>query len=284
MDISSELKNAIYQDKVYSALQILGAREKQSDMSIITDLRTSELRIFSQNGEDGVINAIVRSIPDIPKYFVEFGVGDGWSCNCRLLAEVFGWSGLFLEANSKDFTSLNTRYINSSSIQCKCSFVTPSNINEIFSENRVPSRFGVLSIDIDGQDYWAWNALDKYWQPDIVCIEINAGHGKQVVVEEKSDISNSAWTNTWGASISAIMSLGESKGYTAVHTEMAGVNIFLVRNEILLKNKLNLMGIIERSPNYGLRGRGHPHDVLFPNGENTDRPLFQLDKSKDDRQ
>ena len=279
----SDLKNALYQDKVYLSLQLLRMRENQGDRATNADLRTSELRVFSQNGEDGVINALVRAIPDIPRFFVEFGVGDGWSCNCRLLAEVYGWSGIFLEANSSDFNSLNTRYVNNPSVQCKCSFVTPSNVNEIFRDSGVPSRFGVLTIDIDGQDYWVWSALDEFYQPDIVCVEINTGHGKKAVVEEKSDISNPAWTNTWGASLSAILSLGESKGYTAVHTEMAGVNIFLVRNEILLKNKLNLLGIIERSPNYGLRGRGHPHDVLFPNGEKIDRPLFQLDKSQEDR-
>jgi hypothetical protein len=134
----------------------------------------------------------------------------------------------------------------------------------------------VLSIDIDGQDYWVWSALDEFYQPDIVCVEINSGHGSKAVVEEKSDVLFTALTDTWGASLSAVLSLGVSKGYTAVHSEMAGANVFLVRNEILSTNELNFLGIIERSPNYGLRGRGHAHDVLFPNGEKTNRALFWL--------
>lgn len=274
MDLLSDLKNALYQDKVYSALQLLGMRK--SEQTSVTDLRISELRVFSQNGEDGVIDAIARTIPDMSRIFVEFGVGDGWSCNCRLLAEVFGWSGLFLETNSKDFDSLRTRYVNNSGVQCKRLFVNPSNVNEIFRASGIPSRFGVLSIDIDGQDYWVWEALDDFYQPDIVCIEINSGLGARAVVEQKSSSLYPALTNTWGASLSAISALGASKGYTLVHCELAGVNAFLVKNEILSTNQQTYKGTTERSPNYGLRGRAHDNEVLFPNGEKLDRPQFWL--------
>jgi len=86
------LKQVLYVDRIYHALNILHARQQENSCKVV-DLRTSERRLFSQNGEDGVWDAILRALQDSPPFFVEFGVGDGWSCNTRLLAEVFEWNG-----------------------------------------------------------------------------------------------------------------------------------------------------------------------------------------------
>jgi len=268
----SDFKNVLYVDRIYASLQTLENRNL-APKSTKRNLSTSELRLFSQNGEDGVIDAILRAIGDYNKFFVEFGVGDGWSCNTRLLAEVFDWDGLYIEIDDKDHAALQERYCKSSKIQCKKAAVTPANINELFAAAKVPKRFGVLSIDIDGQDYWVWKALDNAYQPDLVVMEFNGALDSTSLVVEEEGIPQGALTATWGASLAALTDLAKKKGYRLVHIEMAGVNAFFIREKTIVEKSLALQGITEnRSPNFGLRGRNHSDVTLYGNGEKKDRP------------
>ena len=267
-----DLKNVLYVDRIYNSLQILNSRRRNINQQEI-DLSTTELRLFSQNGEDGVLNAILGTIGDSNKYFVEFGVGDGWSCNSRLLAEVFDWSGLFIEVDEKDYTALSQRYCNSKKIRCEKAAVTPSNINKLFESFGVPESLGVLSIDIDGQDYWVWNALDEIYQPDVVIMEFNSALGLTLPVVEAEGLRPGPLTATWGASLAALTGLAKKKGYRLVHIEMAGVNAFFVKEMIIEEKKLIFHGIVDnRSPNFGLRGRNHSDAVLYGNAEKNNRP------------
>jgi hypothetical protein len=276
----SDFKNVLYVDRIYACLQTL-ERRNSDPTSNRTNLSTSELRLFSQNGEDGVIDAILRVIGDCEKYFIEFGVGDGWSCNTRLLAEIFGWSGLYIEVDDEEYAALKERHCNSSKILCNKEAVTPENVNELFEAAQVPKQFGVLSIDIDGQDYWVWKALDDAYQPEIVVIEFNSALDPALpLVEEKGLPPGLPLTATWGASLLAITALAREKGYTLVHIEMAGVNAFFVREKTIEDKGLTLQGVIEnRSPNFGLRGRNHPDSTLYGNSEKTDRPQIKIDLS-----
>lgn len=272
-----DLKNVLYIDRIYSSLQILNSRRGYIDQKEI-DLATSELRLFSQNGEDGVLNAILGAIGDSNKYFVEFGVGDGWSCNSRLLAEVFDWQGLFIEVDEKEYSALKQRYCNSNKIRCENAAITPSNINELFESFHVTENLGVLSIDIDGQDYWVWNALDKVYQPDVVIIEFNSALDPNLPIVEQEGLSPGLpLTATWGASITALTELARKKGYRLVHIEMAGVNAFFVREKIIEEKQLVFHGIVEnRSPNFGLRGRNHSDATLYGNADRNNRPQIKI--------
>ncbi|MBU2647133.1 hypothetical protein KKI24_20660, partial [bacterium] len=118
-----DLKNVLYVDRIYSTLQVLRSRD-ETEWRRQVDLRTAELRLFSQNGEDGVLDAILRALGDTPRFFVEFGVGDGWSCNCRLLAEVADWEGLFIETDEHDYQLLAERYRYSHNVACVKAAVT----------------------------------------------------------------------------------------------------------------------------------------------------------------
>jgi len=271
----TDLKNVLYADRIYSALQMLDSRRKNAKE---IDLATSELRLFSQNGEDGVLHAILAAIGDSNKYFVEFGVGDGWSCNSRLLAEVFDWQGLFIEVDEQEYSALKQRYCNSNIVRCEKAAVTPSNINELFRSFHVPKDLGVLSIDIDGQDYWVWNALDKAYQPDVVIIEFNSAlDPKLPIVEQEGLAPGLPLTATWGASIMALTRLAKEKGYRLVHIDMAGVNAFFVREKTIDDKQLVLHGIVEnRSPNFGLRGRNHSDETLYGSGARNNRPQAKI--------
>ena len=149
-------------------------------------LSTAELRVFSQNGEDGVLAEIFARIGTEQRFFVEFGVGTGVECNTRFLAEVLGWSGVYFEVDSNRFESLALRLGNRPDVVVAQRMVTPANINEEFAAAAVPPEFDLLSIDVDGQDYWIWEALRGY-SPRVVVVEYNSGlAAEESRVEPKS--------------------------------------------------------------------------------------------------
>ena len=265
----SVLKDVAYVDKVYAGVAELRRRDREPVGSHV-DLRLAELRIFSQNGEDGVTCEILRHLPGVTGHFVEFGVGDGWSCNTRVLAEVLGWSGTYFEIDRDTHALLQERYVNSSKVTATQAAVTPDNVNDLFTRAGVPAEFGVLCIDIDGQDYWVWQALSEGFRPAVVIAEVNLGYGMDVALTESPEAPQEVLTETWGTSLRAMEDLARRKGYRLVHIEMAGVNAFFVREDLL--KRLSVTGVVERSPNYGLRGRNHSLERLYADAPHTPRP------------
>ena len=279
MDMSDasllNLKSAIYQDKVYSALNQLRDRTYTRDSLHLT---LSELRVFSQNGEDGVLFDLINLLGIEVGYFVEVGTGDGWSCNCRILAESLGWPGVFVEADSEDYSALSERYSQTSRVHTLNSYVTPENFSELLTNSLVPKDFDVLSLDVDGQDFHIWEEMSSTFQPKIVIIEVNSALSSSLKVVEKRGISSSnSLTETWGASISAICALAESKGYTALHVEQAGANLFAVRNDVFTTISGRVRGVLDRSANFSLLGKNHSRQVLFSGGESPNREQVSLD-------
>ncbi len=180
------------------------------------NLRGTDRKVFSQNGEDGILEKILETIGTTNKFFVEIGT-DGVECNTRLLKEN-GWSGVMIDANSRN-----------SSVQLE--LVTAENINDIFAKYSVPQEFDVLSIDIDGNDYWVWKAINEtLHSPRVVIIEWNCSVSpfRSLTVPYMPDFS---WddTNYYGASILALKKLGYQKGYTLVASDRRATNLFFVR-------------------------------------------------------
>jgi hypothetical protein len=225
-----------------------------------------ELRIFSQNGEDGVLAAIHRRIGVGERFFVEFGAETGREANCVLLADVHGWAGLFMEADPDKYRELEEKYTNSQLVQTRLTMVTPDNIEELLAAAGTPEEFGVLSIDVDGQDYWLWKALDRY-HPRVVVIEYNSAlpAGAKLVQPDEPIVWDK--TNYGGASLGALVALAEKKGYRLAHLELTGTNAFFVRTD--LADGLTGQPVL-RSPNHWLESSGHPPDPLH-------RPYVDLD-------
>jgi hypothetical protein len=181
------------------------------------DLRGTDLKRFSQNGEDGILENILKTIGTTNKYYVEFGVGDGSECNTRLLREN-GWSGLMMDCDHHD-----------PSIGLHREFINAENINDLFAKYHVPADFDVLSIDIDNNDYWVWKALSSGYKPRVVIIEWNCSispYRSLVVPYDR----NGRWdlTSYFGASILALKKLGESKGQVLVASDRRATNLFFV--------------------------------------------------------
>lgn len=187
------------------------------------DLSLYEQKVYSQNGEDGILKKIFDVIGTTNKYYVEFGTENCQECNTRYLREHFGWAGLLMDARYSD-----------PSINLHQHYITAENINELFKEYKVPLEFDLLSIDIDFNDFYVWQAIGSKYRPRVVIIEYNSSHPPSAdkVVHYKP---NAWWdgTNYFGASILSYYKLAQQKGYSLVYAERNGVNCFFIRNDVL---------------------------------------------------
>jgi len=152
--------------------------------------------------------------------FVEFGVGGGEQGNCVLLADWGGWAGLFIESSVPDYSRLSLKYRRNPLVRTRHAVVEAGNVEALFTEERVPAAFDVLSIDIDGNDFWVWEAITAF-RPRIVVIEYNANLAlDSELVMPRDDRHQWDGTDYFGASLGAYRKLGQTKGYELVHTEL----------------------------------------------------------------
>ena len=215
----------------------------------IVDLNRFEKQIYCQNGEAGILEAIFRRIGTTNKFYVEFGSSfDGSECNTRFFREKRGWSGILMDAEAA-LPIIGKE------------FVTAENINFLFEKYKVPGEFDLLSIDIDGNDYWVWKALRAEYSPRVVVIEYNANVpvNRSAVVEYDPHFR---WDDTdyYGASLLALTELAATKGYSLLGCESRGINAFFVRND-LVKDNFALRDIQEvyKPPRYEREGGGLGH-------------------------
>ena len=223
-------------------------------------LSAFELKVFSQNGEDGIIAEITRRLGIETGYFVEFGIESGAEGNCVFLANILGWRGLFIEGDPAMFAELSRKYSFNANVATANALMSPDNIDEVFRAQAVPDDFDILAIDVDGNDYWLWRGLRTY-RPKVVVIEYNAGlDPSQALVQP---LTSKGWdgTNYFGASLGAMRALAAEKGYELVYTELAGVNAFFVRSD-LAADFPSADLLPPRFPNYYFGGQGHPEDPL----------------------
>lgn len=255
----SDLRRA---SSAYSALPEYSRRLRQVDVKpggAAEDLALTgyELQLFSQNGEDGVLAEILRRIGVTGRWFVEFGVESGREGNCVALADVAGWHGLFMEADGSYNHLLHQKYRWNAKVTTLHATVTPERVNELFGYGQVPPEPDVVSIDIDGGDYWVWRALE--YRPRVVVIEYNSGLSPAEVLVQPPGAGSWSGTQFFGASLGALVALGEAKGYRLVHCELAGANAFFVRAD-LAAGFPPPDEVQRRGPNYFLTSYGHPAD------------------------
>jgi hypothetical protein len=221
-----------------------------------------ELRVFSQNGEDGVLAEIFRRIGvGAQGFFVEFGIESGREGNCVYLADIAGWRGLFMDGDEQFFAALRDKYRATERVRTELAMVTPGNVQELFAGGGVPTEPDVLSIDVDGADYWIWEAIEDY-RPRVVVIEYNSALDPRRRLVQPAD-HDGGWDSTdyFGASLGAMRSLGERKGYRLAHAELSGVNAFFVREDLAEGRFPDPDDVPSPgAPNYFQRGISHPPD------------------------
>ncbi len=208
------------------------------DPSRIAD---SEFAVFSQWGEDGIIQHLLRHIPVSRKVFIEFGVENYTESNTRFLLVNDQWAGLVIDGNQSniDFIKRDSIYWRHN-LKATQAFITRENINDLIRSNGLEGEVGLLSIDIDGNDYWVWDAINVV-SPAIVIVEYNSRFGphKAVTIPYDANFKRDSATGSgiyYGASLSGFANLGRRKGYALVGSNSAGSNAFFVKRTLKPEN------------------------------------------------
>ena len=211
-------------------------------------LNDYEFSSFSQFGEDGIIQYLINNINIENNFFIEFGTENYNEANTRFLLENNNWSGLIIESDSDHVKQIRKKnYYWKYDLGVVNKFITKENINQIFLDFMVPKKPGLLSIDIDGNDYWIWEEITEF-HPSIVIIEYNPrfGYSESVSIPYDKNFSrdNSNYPAIYyGASLKALSKLGKKKNYSLVCTNLNGNNAFFVRSDLLNPQ----MNIIEKT-------------------------------------
>lgn len=215
--------------------QIQNRLNLQSDD--IKSLADVEFQVFSQFGDDGIIQYLISKL-DIPnKTFVEFGVENYTEANTRFLLVNNNWKGLVIDGSQKNIDFIKKDGLSTLfQLYSTCSFITKDNINQLIAEMNFESDLGLLSVDIDGNDYWVWKAIEVV-KPIIVVSEYNADFGvdNPWTIPYQADFVMGVKhpRNYWGSSLLSLCDLAEEKGYSFVGCNSQGNNAYFIRNDKL---------------------------------------------------
>ena len=239
----------------------------------VTSLQDVEFKVFSQFGEDGIIDWIIEraQIPDQLHSFIEFGVELYGEANTRFLLENRNWRGLVIDGNSQIETNLRSSPLAwRHALKAKSAFVTRENINRIIEDCGFSGEIGLLSIDIDGNDYWVWEAVESV-DPVITICEYNSvlGDLQPIVIpyEPAFDRTLPNYYNLYyGASIAALRSLAKRKGYTFVGSNSAGNNAFFIRNDYASRFDRAVVTHAVASPSQVRESRDASGNLTFAEG------------------
>jgi hypothetical protein len=225
-------------EKKIDSLMVLTARQQiisNNQLSTISSLAQVEFKVFSQWGDDGIIQYFINKLNISKKEFVEFGVENYRESNTRFLLVNNNWKGLIFDYSVKNIATIQEdeiywRY----DLTAASEFITTENINGLLTKNGFTGNIGLLHIDIDGNDYWIWKAINTV-DADIVIMEYNGLWGKEkaVTIPYKADFdAGSAHYSRvyFGSSIKALCDLAVEKGYYFAGCNSAGVNAYFINN------------------------------------------------------
>jgi hypothetical protein len=252
--------------------------ERQLSQASIPD---AEFQVSSQWGEDGILQAILRRLPPIDHRFVEFGVETFVESNCRWLLRQHGWAGLVMDGSAENIAAIQQDPVywqhNLKAVQA---FVTAENIDSLISGNGMNGEIGILSIDVDGVDYWIWKEIHCV-SPAVVVVEYNGifGADRAVTVPYNPDFTRVKTNYSclyYGASLGAFVALGNAKGYALVAANRAGNNAFFVRRN-LLSNELREVSAQDVYIQRSFReGRGEDGNLAFLSFEEEQKLIADL--------
>ncbi len=211
-----------------------------AEKGVLADIRDAEFKVFSQFGEDGILEYLIRQIgiPQDKQSFVEFGVESYRESNTRFLLMNRNWRGLIIDGSSDHMDGVNKSALAwRHDLTAVSAFVDCENINQLLTHSGFSGEIGLLSVDIDGNDYWVWERIEVV-NPIIVVAEYNSVFGPSLPITVPYDPlfvrSKAHYSHLyWGASIAALNVLAERKGYSLVGSNSAGNNAFFVRNDHL---------------------------------------------------
>lgn len=232
------------------------------------DLVKFEASIFSQGGEDGVIERVFKEIEPTSHFAIEFGCSDGVvNSNVRHLITNRGWSGLLIDGDKQLVEKAKKAYEKFPKAKIVNAWVYPGNVDILFEQHGVPADVDMLVIDIDSNDYYVWKAIHDF-RPKLVVIEYNANFAPpQKAVVDFHPLNYWDGSDYFGASIQSFYELGKKKGYDLIYCTQGGLNLFFVDHQYFKRFGIrdNSPMKLYRPPLYGLHqggrapnGKGHP--------------------------
>lgn len=216
--------------------KILAQQNRGRTAEIIEDLHEAEFKVFSEWGDDGIIQFLTGYLQIKEKTFIEFGVDNYQQANTRFLLINNNWRGLIM-----DSSRLNMKGVRSEKIYWKYNlsavdtFVTRENINALIRENGFEGDTGLLHIDIDGNDYWIWKEISVI-QPVIVIMEYNSVFGCEHpwTIPYTADFNRTKYHYSnlyFGSSLLSLCDLAAEKGYCFIGCNSNGNNAYFVRKD-----------------------------------------------------
>jgi glycosyltransferase involved in cell wall biosynthesis len=203
----------------------------------------SGFKVFSQWNEDGLIQYLITKIGTCTQPFVEIGVGDYSEANTRFLLEKNNWRGMIVDSSEENMNRVRANDLYwRHNLDAVYAFVDSETINELLLSHGMHGEIGLLSIDVDGVDYWIWKAINVI-SPQIVICEYNGifGSKAKVTVPYDPKFDRTSKHYSWlyaGASLAALDLLAQEKGYTLIGTNNGGNNAFFVRNDVLKSSEI----------------------------------------------
>jgi hypothetical protein len=206
----------------------------------LPDIKEAEFKVFSQFGEDGILQYLIRKTGIGPELrtFVEFGVETYEEANTRFLLINDNWSGLIIDGSPASIARVRESSIYwRNGLTAIAAFIDADNINQLIGDNGFRGEIGLLSVDIDGNDYWVWDRIDIV-NPVIVVAEYNSVFGADHAITVPYDPGfmrgRAHYSHLyWGASLKALSMVADRKGYALVGCNSAGNNAFFVRRDRL---------------------------------------------------
>lgn len=229
------LADQVDQTKILAAQPMV--REFRSLKNPIA-LGRAEFRVFSQFGDDGIIQYIISrlSLAKSDRRFIEFGVENYRESNTRFLLLNDNWTGLVMDGREDNVASIRSEALYwRNDVTALARFITRDNINAILQEAGFFGRLGILSVDVDGNDYWIWEAITVV-DPAVVIVEFNGifGSREAVTIPYQADFVREKAHYSflyWGTSLKALCFLAGQKGYVWIGCNNAGNNAYFVRSE-----------------------------------------------------
>lgn len=204
-----------------------------------TSLQDYEFKVFSQWGEDGIIQKLISTVEIKSKTFIEFGVEDFTESNCRFLMTNNNWSGFIMDGSAANIARIeDSQFYWAHELQAVQAFINRDNVNDLLKLSGFADDLAILSIDIDGIDYWVLEAIDQRFLPRILIVEYNAVFGCDRAISVPYDPQFNRtihhYSNLYfGASLPAFAHLAGKRGYDLVGTNSAGGNAFFVRRDLM---------------------------------------------------
>lgn len=222
---------------------MLRYREMVHTGAKLPTFREVGFRVFSDTDEDGILLYIFSLVGTTNRRLVDIGAASPWASNTANLIRNHAWTGLVVDASEQSVDDTRRFYEGDPDQiyppDVVCSFVTMENVNRMLREHETTGEIDLLSIDIDGMDYWIWDAIEAV-TPRVVVIEFQdiLGSERAVTVPysprfQLRDYPVNEHSNDYvGASLPAMVKLGRRKGYRLVGANVLGFNAFFVRNDV----------------------------------------------------